>query len=96
MVNFNSFVNKKYDTLYEIIKEREQNMADSMYLNDIDSKARFNSIIEDAENGFSPMPLPLDKVLKIQINCGIMMIFISKSIIYGLWENNQVIVFLHK
>lgn len=62
------FVNKKYDTLYEIIKEREQNMADSMYLTDIDSRARFNSIIEDAENGFLPMPLPLDKVLKIYGN----------------------------
>lgn len=62
------FVNKQYDSLFEIIKNRENNMALSMYLSEADANARINSLIKDSQNGFLPMPLSHDKVLKIYGN----------------------------
>ena len=59
------FANKQYDVLYEIIKNREKNMAIAMYLSEADVNARIKSLIEDSENGFLPMPLSKDKVLKV-------------------------------
>lgn len=59
---------KNYDAFVNFIHPREANMATSMYLNRADSKARINSIIQDCEQGFKPMPLPLDKILKIYGN----------------------------
>ena len=59
------FTNKQYDVLSEIIKNREKNMATSMYLSEADINSRIKSLIADSENGFLPMPLPLNKVLKI-------------------------------
>lgn len=60
-----SLENRDYETFSDIMKDREKNMATSMYLNSADSKARLNSLIEDREDGFSVMPLPEDKLIKI-------------------------------
>ena len=54
-----------YNEFAEIIKSRENNMAISMYLSEINSKARINSLIDDAKNGFKIMPLAKDVVLKL-------------------------------
>ncbi|MFC0426659.1 hypothetical protein [Chryseobacterium scophthalmum] len=62
------FANKQYESLFEMIKNREKNMASAMYLSDADANARINSLITDSQNGFSPMPLSHDKVLKIYGN----------------------------
>lgn len=62
------FANKQYDSLVEMIKNREKNMATAMYLSDADANARINSLITDSQNGFLPMPLSHDKVLKIYGN----------------------------
>lgn len=51
-----------------MIKNREKNMATAMYLSDADANARINSLITDSQNGFLPMPLKYDKVLKIYGN----------------------------
>ncbi|MCD1118635.1 hypothetical protein [Chryseobacterium turcicum] len=62
------FANKQYDSLFEIIKNREKNMTTAMYLSVADTNARINSLITDSQNGFLPMPLSDDKVLKIYGN----------------------------
>lgn len=59
---------KEYDLFYDKIKFRERNMAVSMYLNKDDVNARINSLIEDIEDGFTVMDLPIDRVLKIYGN----------------------------
>lgn len=56
--------NEKYDEFVERIKNREKNMATSMYLSNSESNARINSLIDDAKNGFKIMPLPQDTVMK--------------------------------
>jgi hypothetical protein len=50
--------NEKYSEFAEKISVREKNMATSMYLSSSESKARINSLIDDAKNGFDVMPLP--------------------------------------
>lgn len=59
---------KQYESYFEMIRNREKNMALSMYLSDEDSRARLNSLLEDFNNGFKMMPLPEDRVLKIYGN----------------------------
>ncbi|CAI8750958.1 hypothetical protein [Chryseobacterium sp. IT-36CA2] len=59
---------KQYESYFEMIKNREKNMALSMYLSDADTKARLNSLLEDFNNGFTMMPLPEDRILKIYGN----------------------------
>lgn len=54
----------RYSEFAEKIKVREKNMATSMYLNNSESNARINSLIEDAKNGFVVMPFPQDTILK--------------------------------
>ncbi|WP_427873949.1 hypothetical protein [Flavobacterium sp. MMS24-S5] len=49
---------EKYAEFAEKISVREKNMATSMYLTSSESKARINSLIDDAKNGFDVMPLP--------------------------------------
>jgi hypothetical protein len=55
---------EKYSEFAEKIKVREKNMATSMYLSSSESKARINSLIEDAKNGFKVMPFPKDTILR--------------------------------
>lgn len=50
--------NEKYTEFAEKISVREKNMATSMYLSNSESKARINSLIDDAKNGFEVMALP--------------------------------------
>ncbi|WP_426481972.1 hypothetical protein [Chryseobacterium sp. R2ACT005] len=59
---------KQYEAYFEMIRNREKNMASSMYLSDADTKARLNSLLEDFNNGFKMMPLPEDRILKIYGN----------------------------
>ncbi|UKB80817.1 hypothetical protein [Chryseobacterium sp. MEBOG07] len=59
---------KQYDAFFELIKNREKNMALSMYLGNDDAKARLNSLLEDFNDGFKIMPLPEGRVLKIYGN----------------------------
>jgi hypothetical protein len=54
----NLLENEKYTEFAEKIKVREKNMATSMYLSSSESKARIDSLIDDAKNGFQVMPLP--------------------------------------
>jgi hypothetical protein len=55
---------EKYDEFVEKVKNREKNMATSMYLSNAESNARIHSLINDAKNGFKIMPLPQDTVMK--------------------------------
>lgn len=69
---YNEIVNiikaKKFDLFYDKIKFRERNMAVSMYLSKDEVNARINSLIEDIEEGFVVMDLPIDRVLNIYGN----------------------------
>lgn len=55
---------EKYVAFAEKISVREKNMATSMYLSSSESKARINSLIDDAKNGFKVMPFPQDTILR--------------------------------
>jgi len=55
---------EKYTEFVEKIQVREKNMATSMYLNNSESNARINSLLDDAKNGFKVMPFPQDTILR--------------------------------
>jgi hypothetical protein len=48
---------KQYDTFRNSLRERESNMAVSMFLDKAQSKARMDGLIEDFQNGFEMLPL---------------------------------------
>jgi hypothetical protein len=54
---------KKYELLKEKMKLKEDNIAASMYLRPVDSKARMNSLVIDFENGFDQMDLAKELVI---------------------------------
>jgi len=56
---------KNYDKFRQLLANREQNIAKSMYLSENEANARIDDLIEDFENGFNVMPLPNDAVMHI-------------------------------
>ncbi|WP_128755298.1 hypothetical protein [Aquimarina sediminis] len=59
----NTVQSKKYEIFKQKLSNREQNMATSMYLSPVDSRARLNSLIHDFDNGFDQMTLSEDAVV---------------------------------
>ncbi len=60
--------NKKFNVFEDRIKNREQNIATSMYLSSVDSKARIRSLIQDFENGFDVVNLANDAIVVYSAN----------------------------
>jgi hypothetical protein len=56
---------KQYDTFENCIRERENRMAATMYLNSEEIKERMDSLIEDFKNGFELQPLSGKETIRI-------------------------------
>jgi len=58
----------EYDTLRDILEEREKNMAISMYLDEESSEKRLDGLIEDFENGYEIEPLSGTEIMYLYAN----------------------------
>ncbi|QKX05028.1 hypothetical protein HN014_08900 [Aquimarina sp. TRL1] len=61
-------LDKKYDVFKQKLSHREQNIATSMYLSAVDSRARLNGLIHDFENGFDILDLAEDAIIVYSAN----------------------------
>ncbi|KAA1245318.1 hypothetical protein [Aquimarina sp. RZ0] len=59
----NTIKNKQFKVFEDRIKNREQNIATSMYLSSVDSNARIRGLIQDFENGFDIVNLAEDSII---------------------------------
>ncbi len=64
----NLIITKNYDAFKKEIANREFNMANSMYLEPVDSRARLNGLIKDFESGFDEMVLNKEALVVISAN----------------------------
>ena len=60
--------NKQYDQFLSSIANREEIMSTSMYLDDQKARGRMKRLVKDFENGFTPMPLPDNAIVRLHGN----------------------------
>ena len=64
----NLIVKGQYSALQQMLQERENNVAISMYLSEDEKKSRLNEFIHDAENGFKVVPHTIEDQLVVYGN----------------------------